>query len=87
MRYAILCVVAVSLSGGCKKDEASPAGAAASGAPSVSGGIAQIVIPDVKYSSAAADTAKGKEMFAEKGCVACHKIGGGKLVGPDLKGV
>ncbi len=29
----------------------------------------------------------GKALFQSKGCTACHSIGGGKLVGPDLKGV
>jgi mono/diheme cytochrome c family protein len=29
----------------------------------------------------------GKKLFTEKGCVACHTIGKGQLVGPDLKGV
>lgn len=29
----------------------------------------------------------GKALFESKGCTACHTIGGGKLVGPDLKGV
>lgn len=29
----------------------------------------------------------GKALFQSKGCVACHTIGKGKLVGPDLKGV
>src|SRR3972149_6907885 len=33
-----------------------------------------------------ADAHKGEEVF-EANCKACHTIGGGKLVGPDLKGV
>jgi len=46
-----------------------------------------ISVPDFVISTAAADIAKGADTFAAKGCVACHKVGGGKLVGPDLKGV
>ncbi len=30
---------------------------------------------------------KGEVVFKEKGCPACHTIGGGKLSGPDLAGV
>ncbi len=30
---------------------------------------------------------KGKKLFVQKGCNACHTIGKGRLVGPDLKGV
>lgn len=30
---------------------------------------------------------KGKQIFQEKACVACHTIGGGKRTGPDLLGV
>ncbi len=32
------------------------------------------------------DTAGGKALFEEK-CTGCHTIGGGKMVGPDLKGI
>lgn len=49
--------------------------------------LAKLTVPDVTYSTAQADIDKGKEVFVAKGCNACHKIGGGKLVGPDLKGV
>lgn len=30
---------------------------------------------------------RGEQLFTRKGCVACHKIGEGRLVGPDLMGV
>ena len=29
----------------------------------------------------------GQQLFTSKGCNACHKVGGGRLVGPDLKNV
>jgi mono/diheme cytochrome c family protein len=29
----------------------------------------------------------GEKLFAEKGCVACHTIGKGRLTGPDLAGI
>ena len=31
--------------------------------------------------------ALGEQLFADRGCVACHKFGEGKFVGPDLEGV
>src|SRR5688572_32146177 len=46
-----------------------------------------VPVPSFAISKRPADVARGQEVFAEKGCTACHKIGGGKLVGPDLKGV
>ena len=56
-------------------------------APTGPDGPAGIVYPTFVISTAPADIAKGKEMFAAKGCIACHKVGGGKLVGPDLQNV
>jgi mono/diheme cytochrome c family protein len=46
-----------------------------------------VPVPSFAISKSPADIHKGEEIFASKGCTACHKIGGGKLVGPDLKGV
>jgi mono/diheme cytochrome c family protein len=60
---------------GAPKDDAPPAIQSA------------VPVPSFVISKNPADVAKGQEVFAEKGCTACHKIGGGKLVGPDLKGV
>lgn len=30
---------------------------------------------------------RGEELFRTRGCTACHQLGGGRLVGPDLEGV
>lgn len=45
----------------------------------VATGVASAVPP--------AQTPDGAALFTQKGCNACHTIGGGTLVGPDLKGV
>ncbi len=34
-----------------------------------------------------AEVEKGKKLFQERGCAACHSIGKGKIAGPDLLGV
>lgn len=76
--------VVLGLSGtACNKGDS--AGAAASA--SAKSPVEMIEVPTFTISTAQADIDKGKELFAGKGCGACHKIGGGKLVGPDLKGV
>lgn len=48
---------------------------------------AAVEVPKLTISTDAAVVAQGKDLFSQKGCVGCHKVGGGKLVGPDLKGV
>lgn len=56
-------------------EQAAVAAAPAPPAISVSGPI----------DSALAD--QGATLFAAKGCNACHRVGGGRLTGPDLQGV
>ncbi|MBI2391339.1 MAG: cytochrome c [Deltaproteobacteria bacterium] len=67
---------------GCNKSSASTDPGAGASDP-----VAALKVPEITYSTAQADLDKGKELFQAKGCNGCHKIGGGKLVGPDLKGV
>ena len=71
----------------CNKTGESGAAESSAASASAAGATAAIKVPDVVYSTAQADLDKGKELYAAKGCNGCHKIGGGKLVGPDLKGV
>lgn len=75
----------------CDEKKAEPAAVVAVAAPAevVAAEPVKTVIevPEFVISTTAEDIKKGEELFAGKGCVACHKIGGGKLVGPDLKGV
>ncbi|MDP1825246.1 MAG: cytochrome c [Archangium sp.] len=81
--FAVLSLIA------CSEKKVEPEAVAVAPAPVVDAPPAKTVIevPDFVISTEAADIKKGEELFAAKGCVACHKIGGGKLVGPDLKGV
>jgi mono/diheme cytochrome c family protein len=72
----------------CSKGSGGGEEATSTAAPAPAAGQATAInVPDVHYSVAQPDLDRGKELFAQKGCNACHKIGGGKLVGPDLKGV
>jgi mono/diheme cytochrome c family protein len=82
-RNAILFVVAAGLMA-CAGKEAAP-----QPAPEAPTAPTQTVIevPSFAISTKSEDIAKGQDAFAAKGCTACHKIGGGRLVGPDLKGV
>ncbi len=75
-------VLAVTLAlVGCGKKEQ---GRQAPAALDPADGPADIVIPEI---AASTDIEAGQKLFASKGCSACHKVGGGKLVGPDLQGV
>ncbi len=85
-------LLAVSLFTACAKDPSSdgaPAEATAAVAQPVAEAPAktEIPTPDITISTAPEDIKKGEETYTAKGCPACHKVGGGKLVGPDLKGV
>jgi cytochrome c2 len=56
--------------------------------PDPADGPVAIVIPEkLDDLVAAADAKKGEELFAAKGCKACHKLDGTKLVGPGLQAV
>jgi mono/diheme cytochrome c family protein len=77
----------VACSRGTEQQPASEGTTAPSDPGSGGGALAALKVPEVAFSTAQPDIDKGKELFAQKGCSACHKIGGGKLVGPDLKGV
>lgn len=81
MRTPLLLAASLSLLAACNSNKPAAAGEGKSPGP------ATIVIPDVRYDTDAATVQKGAELFAAKGCQGCHKIGGGKLVGPDLEGV
>lgn len=61
--------------------------ASGDGAASANDGPTSIEVPEFTVSDKPEDIAKGEEIFKAKGCTACHKVGGGKLVGPDLLGV
>src|SRR5437763_14698413 len=48
--------------------------------------IAGIIWAPAAANAAGSDADAGKQIFQEK-CTACHTVGNGPLVGPDLKGV
>ena len=89
MRACSLVLLALALSSAaCGK--AGGGESMAQGAPAAdpADGPASIALPaTLAVSTDPAIVKKGEALFAGKGCTACHKIGGGKLVGPDLQGV
>lgn len=94
-RLCLTLVVALAL--GCGGGEAP--GAAPSAAPPAAGGAspaaaaadpeaaALMAMESFPGSVDAELAARGGELFQVKGCVACHTLGAGRLVGPDLQGV
>ena len=57
-------------------------------ATDANGNIAPAVTPAPSTDADSEELAAlGAELFTSKGCPACHTIGGGRLVGPDLEGV
>lgn len=84
-RVTIVFVAALAAAGCTGQESAQPKPSAA--APAAAPGTTPIEVPRFEISKKPEDIAKGQEAFAAKGCTACHKVGGGKLVGPDLKGV
>jgi mono/diheme cytochrome c family protein len=73
------------LAAGCGGDaDGEPATEGAAGEPPVSPEETAPVSPgDVDAELAA----RGEEIFQSRGCNACHSLGSGRLVGPDLQGV
>lgn len=65
--------------------EASNDSGAASGSESQAAAVAAEESPGGTVDPAAAS--KGGEWLRSKGCTACHTVGDGRLVGPDLAGV
>jgi cytochrome c2 len=62
-----------------------PFGVLEAGGSKGTGSQASVVL-QARASSLAQSAADGQALFQQK-CKACHTIGGGKLVGPDLQGV
>lgn len=58
-------------------------------------GLTAVLLTMLAHPAAAQDTltvnpalaSQGERLFTAKGCMACHTVGRGELVGPDLKGV
>lgn len=86
-RLLTAALAALLLSACSEKPAAAAEGPAAAAEPAPAPAQTPMPTPDITISTTEADIAKGQEVFAAKGCTACHKVGGGKLVGPDLKDV
>ncbi|MEE8446398.1 MAG: cytochrome c [Gemmatimonadota bacterium] len=66
---------------------ASASGAGSAGAESVESEPPGLPVGEPSGAIDQALSSQGEDLFTRRGCVACHKIGEGRLVGPDLAGV
>lgn len=86
-RLAVLAALAVAACGG----QGGTAGEGDAGAPPApppaSPAAALMSLESFPEALDAAMADRGADLFQAKGCVACHTVGGGRLVGPDLAGV
>ena len=94
MRRVFAVLVTVLCFSACDEKRAEAAAPVAAPPPAPAAPVAAaepaktvIEVPQFVIGTTPEDIKKGEALFASKGCVGCHKIGGGKLVGPDLKGV
>ena len=56
-------------------------------APPEAGGAALQIVREISETPIVAGAEAGREVFRVRGCHKCHTVGGGKLLGPDLRGV
>jgi mono/diheme cytochrome c family protein len=49
--------------------------------------VGSLIVAGVSLNPDTAQAKTGEEIFFQSGCNACHTIGGGRLIGPDLLGV
>ena len=90
VRIVTLSVAIAACGGGGDTGDTAPAAAPApaAGAGAVNAGeLALMQLEEVPGELDPALADEGENIFTVKGCVACHTIGGGRLVGPDLAGV
>jgi mono/diheme cytochrome c family protein len=66
---------------------ASASGAGSAGAESVESEPPGLPVGEPSGAIDQALSSQGEDLFTRRGCVACHKIGEGRLVGPDLASV
>ncbi|MFQ5745627.1 MAG: c-type cytochrome [Gemmatimonadota bacterium] len=84
MTWATAALVLAVAAGCAPADDGTQDAAGSKEAPearAVAGGGAAAPVADAE------SAARGEALFRSRGCVACHTVGGGRLVGPDLQGV